>query len=141
MSSRVEDPANPGQAKTWWFGGGTDLTPSYLFTEDATHFHNTYKTACDAHSSAYYPEFKDWADKYFVIVHRDNERRGIGGIFFDDVAGDAESIFSFARTCGEAFLPAYAPIITKRLSMPFTDREKRWQGIRRVRFSSLAALG
>jgi coproporphyrinogen III oxidase len=132
---RVEDPNDPGTAKTWWFGGGTDLTPSYLFPSDATHFHNTYKIACDAHSSAYYPQFKAWADRYFAIPHREHERRGLGGIFFDDLAGDAEDTFAFARTCGEAFVPAYVPIVSRRLGMPFGEQEKRWQGLRRVRSS------
>ena len=66
-----------------WFGGGTDLTPYYLFEEDARHFHQTYKDACDAFDASFYPKFKKECDNYFVNWHRNAERRGIGGIFYD----------------------------------------------------------
>lgn len=79
----------------WWFGGGTDMTPYVLFEEDATHFHKTLKEACDRHDKTYYPKFKDWCDKYFVIKHR-GESRGIGGIFFDDLEGSSkDSTYKF----------------------------------------------
>ena len=108
------------------------MTPSYLFPEDAKHFHSTLQKACDAHSPTHFSKFKAWCDTYFTIKHRGGESRGIGGIFFDDLGGDPEECFAFAQECGEAFLPAYEPIIKKRLAMPFTEREKRWQGMRRV---------
>jgi coproporphyrinogen III oxidase len=128
---------NPdGTPQAWWFGGGTDLTPSYLFDEDAVHFHRTIKNACDKHSPSYYPRFKKWCDNYFDVRHRD-EARGIGGIFFDDL-DDAESnqenLFSFIRDCLNAFLPSYLPIIERRKDMPFTVEEKDWQQIRRGRY-------
>ena len=142
LTIRVEDPANPGAPATWWFGGGTDLTPSYIFPEDAIHFHSTQKRALDHHSPAYYPRFKSWCDDYFRIKHRGNEMRGIGGIFFDDLGNEngrtQNEVFALARTCGEAFIAAYEPIIRQRLGMLFGDREKRWQGIRRVRFTLCA---
>ena len=125
-----------GDGKAWWFGGGTDLTPSYLFEEDTIHFHRTIKDACDKHDRDYYPRFKAWCDKYFFIPHR-GESRGVGGIFFDDLdeeAKDQEELFSFVQHCLEAFLPSYLPIIEKRKDMPFGAREKEWQQVRRGRY-------
>ncbi|KAJ3414268.1 Coproporphyrinogen-III oxidase [Chytridiales sp. JEL 0842] len=125
-----------GQDKpaAWWFGGGSDLTPSYLFEEDAIHFHKTIKDACDAHDPAYYPKFKSWCDDYFRITHR-NESRGVGGIFFDDLEDrDPEEIFAFVQSCGNAFVEQYKPIVAKRMDMPFTEEMKRWQQLRRGRY-------
>lgn len=103
-----------GTTNSWWFGGGTDLTPSYLFEEDAVHFHKTLKEACDKHDPAYYPRFKKWCDEYFYIKHR-NETRGIGGIFFDDLNDrNPDELLSFIGSGLDAFLPAYIPIIEKR---------------------------
>ena len=125
-----------GEGKAWWFGGGTDLTPSYLFDEDAIHFHRTIKDACDRHDKAYYPRFKAWCDKYFYIPHR-QESRGVGGIFFDDLdeeEKDQEELFSFVRDCLGSFLPSYLPIIERRKDMPYGEREKEWQQVRRGRY-------
>ncbi len=125
-----------GNCNAWWFGGGTDLTPSYLFDEDAIHFHRTIKDACDKHDRGYYPRFKKWCDKYFYIPHR-GESRGIGGIFFDDLdqeEKDQEQLYSFVQDCLTAFLPSYLPLITKRKDMPYTQQEKEWQQLRRGRY-------
>jgi coproporphyrinogen III oxidase len=125
-----------GDLKSAWFGGGTDLTPYYLFDEDAVHFHRTIKEACDLHNPAYYPRFKAWCDRYFRIPHR-GEARGVGGIFFDDLderEADPEDLFAFVQNCLLAFLPSYLPIIRKRTRMPFTEREKEWQQLRRGRY-------
>lgn len=128
-----------GSIGAWWFGGGTDLTPSYLFEEDAVHFHKTIKAACDKHDRAYYPRFKDWCDQYFNNKHR-NETRGVGGIFFDDLdehdetGKSQEETFAFAQDCLKAFLPSYMPIIERRMNMPYTAKEKEWQQIRRGRY-------
>lgn len=104
----VED----GKEQHWWFGGGTDLTPYYLDTEDATHFHRTLKEACDKHDRTYYGKFKEWCDNYFHIPHR-GERRGIGGIFFDDLdSPNQEEAFKFVTSCAEAVIPSYIPIGT-----------------------------
>ncbi|KAL8866587.1 MAG: hypothetical protein Q9174_006214, partial [Haloplaca sp. 1 TL-2023] len=124
-----------GSCNAWWFGGGTDLTPTYLYDEDAIHFHKSIKDACDKHDRAYYPRFKTWCDKYFYIPHR-QESRGIGGIFFDDLdveEKDQEQLFSFVQSCLSSFLPGYLPIIAKRKDMPFGEREKQWQQLRRGR--------
>jgi coproporphyrinogen III oxidase len=103
-----------GTTSTWWFGGGTDLTPSYLFEEDAIHFHKTIKEACDRNDPTYYPRFKKWCDEYFFVKHR-GETRGVGGIFFDDLEDkDPEQLLSFATDCLDSFLPGYIPIIEKR---------------------------
>eukprot|EP00871_Galdieria_phlegrea_P003906 jgi/Galph1/4516/GphlegSOOS_G3184.1 len=118
----------------WWFGGGTDLTPSYLFEEDAKHFHQCLKDTCDKHDPEFYPKFKKWCDEYFLIKHRE-ERRGIGGIFFDDLNDrPAEQLLEFATDCTETVIPAYIPIIQRRKDMPFTDQEKEWQQLRRGRY-------
>ena len=120
----------------WWFGGGTDLTPNYLFDEDAIHFHRTMKEACDKHDKAYYPRFKKWCDDYFRVKHR-NESRGLGGLFFDDLdeaEKDQENLFSFIQDCCKAFLPSYLPILLNRKNMPYTEQEREWQLLRRGRY-------
>lgn len=121
-----------------WFGGGTDLTPYYLFDEDARHFHQTYKNVCDKFDACFYPEFKKNCDEYFVNKHRDNERRGIGGIFYDHKrAGEeknSESWMNFGKACGEAFIPAYLSIVDKRKNSSYTEKHKHWQEIRRGRY-------
>lgn len=125
-----------GETTAWWYGGGCDLTPSYLFDEDAIHFHKTIKDACDKHDRGYYPRFKEWCDKYFSNKHR-GETRGVGGIFFDDLdesEKDQEQLFAFVNSGLEAFLPSYLPIIEKRKDMPYTEREKLWQQLRRGRY-------
>jgi len=127
-----------GEVADRWFGGGTDLTPYYLFEEDATHFHQTYKNICDQFDKAFYPEFKKTCDDYFVNTHRNNERRGIGGIFYDHKKPgekqDAAFWMGFAKACGYAFLDAYIPIVEKRKDIPFNEQHKYWQEIRRGRY-------
>lgn len=94
----------------WWFGGGTDLTPYYLDKQDAVHFHKTLKKACDKHNKIFYPKFKEWCDEYFNIPHR-GERRGIGGIFFDDLdTPNKEEVFKFVTSCADAVIPSYIPL-------------------------------
>jgi len=117
----------------WWFGGGADLTPYYLFEEDARHFHATLKAACDRHGAAHYAAFKAACDDYFVIAHR-RERRGVGGIFFDYLGGDAEARFAMVADLGKAFLPAYLPIVERRGNTPYGERERAWQLLRRGRY-------
>ncbi len=119
---------------SWWFGGGADLTPSYLFEEDAKHFHQAYKDVCDRHSVADYAHFKRWCDDYFFIKHR-GERRGLGGIFFDNVNEDSKEVcFEFAKDAARTFLPSYLPILERRRTMEFTPRQKEWQQLRRGRY-------
>lgn len=121
-----------------WFGGGTDLTPYYLFEEDAVHFHKTYKDTCDAFDLQLYPAFKKECDNYFVNWHRGEERRGIGGIFYDHqrggIGGDTEFWLNFGKACGNAFLEAYVPIVQKRKDLPYSAENKFWQEIRRGRY-------
>ena len=121
-----------------WFGGGTDLTPYYLFEEDARHFHQTYKNVCDEFDVSFYSTFKKNCDDYFVNTHRNNERRGIGGIFYDyqkpSEKKDINFWMNFSKACGDAFLPAYLPIVEKRKICSFTDKNKYWQEIRRGRY-------
>ena len=119
---------------SWWFGGGADLTPSYLFEEDATHFHQVHKDACDRHEVADFAKFKQWCDDYFHIKHR-GERRGLGGIFFDDINdADREDCFAFVTDCAESFLSSYLPILERRKDLPYTIEQKEWQQIRRGRY-------
>jgi len=123
-----------GEAPVAWFGGGCDLTPSYLYEEDAAHFHNTLKAACDKHDAEHYPRFKAWCDKYFWLPHR-SEARGVGGIFFDDLDdANREKTFAFVRECANAFLPSYAPIVARRRDAPYAEKHKRWQQLRRGRY-------
>jgi coproporphyrinogen III oxidase len=116
-----------------WFGGGSDLTPYYLFDEDAAHFHRTFKEASDRHGMDRYARFKKWCDEYFFIRHR-GEGRGIGGIFFDYLEGDLEREFLFVQDVGRSFLPAYLPILERRRGLPYTPEQRAWQEIRRGRY-------
>jgi len=127
-----------GQLKDSWFGGGTDLTPFYLFYEDALHFHKTLKDTLEPFGSALYPEFKKTCDLYFSNHHRSNEMRGIGGIFYDYLrpkdSRDADKLFSFQEANGNSFLDAYLPIVKKRKDLPYGENEIKWQEIRRGRY-------
>ena len=118
----------------WWFGGGMDLTPYYGFAEDARHFHSTCRDALAPFGAEYYPKFKRWCDEYFRLRHR-NEPRGIGGIFFDDLADQSfDHSFALTRSVGERFLPAYLPILQRRKGAPYGDRERAFQAYRRGRY-------
>lgn len=127
-----------GEVTDRWFGGGTDLTPYYLFEEDAIHFHQTYKNACDAFDPVFYPVFKKICDDYFVNWHRNGERRGIGGIFYDHQRPaekqDVNFWMRFANRCGHAFVDAYIPIVEKRKATAYNEANKHWQEIRRGRY-------
>lgn len=126
---------NNGNDKMWWFGGGTDLTPYLLDEDDCRLFHRELKMACDKHDSSYYARFKKWCDDYFFIVHR-NERRGIGGLFFDDVDyPNQEKAFSFVRSCAHHILPSYLPIVKKNMHKSFSVRDREWQLLRRGRYT------
>lgn len=122
-----------GPKGTAWFGGGADLTPYYLFEEDARHFHATWRDVCERHDPEYYPRFKKWCDEYFRIEHRD-EARGIGGIFFDYLTDDLERVFRFVEDAGRNFVEAYTPIVERRGKEKWWDRERNWQLIRRGRY-------
>lgn len=130
-------PSGHTQEPIWWFGGGIDLTPHYVSEEDARYFHGQLKTVCDAYHPSYYPEFKKWADDYFFIRHR-NETRGVGGIFFDYLKGDngftKESRFGFVKSVGNAFAPVYSYFMEKNNALPYGDKEKQWQHLRRGRY-------
>ncbi len=144
----------------WWFGGGADLTPYYPFHEDAAHFHNTFKQACDRYHSEYYNVFKRWCDEYFYLKHR-NETRGVGGLFFDyqdgrgqlyrgpnpdggaahysNEIGDVtprswDDLFNFVNTCGHSFIPAYEPIVNRRRDTEYGEHERNFQLYRRGRY-------
>jgi coproporphyrinogen III oxidase len=121
----------------WWFGGGIDLTPHYVNEDDAKYFHTKLKEVCDAHDPSYYIDFKKWADDYFFIRHRD-ETRGIGGIFFDYLKADngftKQSRFDFVRSVGSAFAPMYTHLMNKNATLPYSEREKQWQYLRRGRY-------
>lgn len=135
LNYRYFETWNPdGTPQTWWFGGGCDLTPFYLYDEDAKHFHEQHKLALDKHDKLLYPKYKKWCDEYFYIKHR-GETRGVGGIFFDDFDDrDPEEILSIVSDCFDAFLPAYLPVVAKRKDLAFTPEEKKWQEIRRGRY-------
>jgi len=116
---------------TWWFGGGMDRTPYYGFEEDARHFHSVCRDALAPFGADYYPRFKKWCDEYFHLRHR-GEPRGIGGIFFDDLA--ASSSFALVQSVGDHFLTAYLPILERRKHLPFGELERRFQAYRRGRY-------
>lgn len=126
-----------GQIMQQWFGGGQDLTPYYLFEEDAAHFHRVCKTACDKHDPEFYPKYKKQCDDYFRNTHR-NEARGVGGLFFDYLkATDTRSMedwYHFVTEVGNSFLEAYTPIVERRMHLPYTPEQRTWQEIRRGRY-------
>ena len=121
-----------------WFGGGTDLTPYYLFEEDVIHFHQTIKNTTDPFGENIYPEYKKICDEYFTNTHRNNEMRGVGGIFYEHLRptdeSDAERLLAFQKANGDAFLNTYLPIVQKRKNTAFTQKEIDWQEIRRGRY-------
>jgi len=120
-----------------WFGGGQDLTPYYLFEEDAEHFHQICKKACNAHNPEFYPNYKKKCDDYFWNAHR-NEARGVGGLFFDYCKATEtmgmDDWYNFVTEVGNSFLEAYIPIVTKRKGLPYTQEQRDWQEIRRGRY-------
>ncbi len=126
-----------GKVINSWFGGGQDLTPYYLFDEDAVHFHNICKTACDKHNPTFYEKYKKQCDDYFWNAHR-HEARGIGGLFFDYLKEapemSMEAWYNFVTEVGNSFVESYVPIVQKRKNLPSTDENRKWQEIRRGRY-------
>lgn len=113
--------------KAWWFGGGSDLNPCIEYAEDTAHFHATQKAHLDPHDPALYPKLKAWADEYFYVPHR-KRARGVGGIFMDDrCTGDWAADFALTQDIGRAFLPAYVPLVEKRLSQTWSEYDKQTQ--------------
>jgi coproporphyrinogen III oxidase len=128
-----------GEPLDAWFGGGTDLTPAYPYVEDAVHFHRSLKAACERHHPSFYPRFKTWCDHYFVNTHRGDERRGIGGVFFDHLrTGEAglclERLLAFVTDIGGVLGEAYRPIVERRRETEYGERERRFQLARRGRY-------
>ncbi|MBK6263516.1 oxygen-dependent coproporphyrinogen oxidase [Marivirga sp. S37H4] len=122
---------------TYWFGGGIDLTPHIIDKEQASYFHQQLKSVCDAHDASYYPKFKEWADNYFFLPHR-NETRGVGGIFFDRLSEtdtrSKEDIFDFVKAVGEVFAPTYTHLMHINKNKDFKELHTKWQQLRRGRY-------
>lgn len=120
-----------------WFGGGLDLTPYYVFEEDAVHFHSVCKRVCDHHDADFYTDFKQKCDAYFWNHHRE-EARGIGGLFFDycrpNNTHDLNAWYTFVTEMGGHFLEAYLPIVQKRKALSYTPQQRDWQELRRGRY-------
>ena len=124
-----------GKDPIWWFGGGFDLTPYYGFDDDCQHWHQMAKAACDPFGIEVYSKYKKWADDYFYLKHR-QEQRGIGGIFFDDLnSWEFDRCFDFMKSVGSHYIKAYQPILSKRKSMAYSEREREFQLYRRGRYS------
>ncbi|OCX53409.1 coproporphyrinogen III oxidase [Mucilaginibacter sp. PPCGB 2223] len=130
--------ADPGQQPMRWFGGGIDLTPHYVFEDDASFFHNQLKAVCDRFDPEYYLRFKKWADDYFFIKHR-NETRGIGGIFYDRITATEQhswdDIFEFSKAVGRSFLPTYTELVNRNRDKQYTEQQQEWQYQRRSRYA------
>ena len=126
-----------GEIINSWFGGGQDLTPYYLFEEDAIHFHQTSKIACDKHDSEFYSKYKKQCDDYFWNAHR-AEARGVGGLFFDYCKATEnrtmQDWYNFVTEVGDSFVQAYVPIVEKRKDLDYSAAQKNWQEIRRGRY-------
>jgi coproporphyrinogen III oxidase len=141
LNVRYFEIARPsGEPVDAWFGGGTDLTPTYPYPDDAIHFHQSLKAVCDRHDPMFYPRFKTWCDHYFVNSHRGDERRGVGGVFFDHLRhGESgltiERLLDFVEGVGGVLPQAYAPIVERRRNAPYGERERRFQLSRRGRYA------
>src|SRR5262249_27650025 len=117
-----------------WFGGGSDLTPTFPMAEDTALFHQALQQACDSYRPDAYAEYKAWCDRYFYLPHR-QEPRGVGGIFFDELAsGDVERDFAFVKAVGEAFLDVYPRIVARRKDTPFDDEARQKLLLKRGRY-------
>jgi coproporphyrinogen III oxidase len=127
-----------GQQPVRWFGGGIDLTPHYIIDEDAQFFHQQLKNVCHQYHSGFYPRFKQWADDYFYIKHR-QETRGIGGIFYDRLTATEElsweDIFEFSKALGRSFIPTYTELVNRNRNKSYTEAQQNWQYIRRSRYA------
>ncbi|QKJ29949.1 oxygen-dependent coproporphyrinogen oxidase [Mucilaginibacter mali] len=127
-----------GQQPVRWFGGGIDLTPHYVFDEDARFFHQHLKGTCDKYNAGFYPRFKQWADDYFYIKHR-QETRGIGGIFYDKLVSTDDlawtDIFEFSKSLGRSFIDIYTELVNRNRDKSYTDQQKEWQYLRRSRYA------
>lgn len=134
-----EMPGNSaGEEPIRWFGGGIDVTPHYVFEDDARFFHNYIKSVCDQFNTDFYTKFKTWADDYFYIKHRE-ETRGIGGIFYDRLKADDnlswETIFEFSKAVGRSFVPIYTELVNRNRNKSYTEAEQQWQYQRRSRYA------
>lgn len=116
-----------------WFGGGADLTPYYLFEDDARHFHQVLKETCGRHEVADHAAWKRACDEYFHLAHR-REARGVGGLFFDHLTDRLDEVWVFQQDLGDHLLDLYVPILERRIDHPYRDRERRWHEIRRGRY-------
>ena len=122
------------QEPVWWFGGGYDLTPYYPFHEDIVAWHENARAACEGFGTDTYRRYKQWCDEYFYLKHRE-ETRGVGGLFFDDVnEGGFDDSFAFVRSVGDSFIPGYKPIVKRRRSHPYGERQQAFQHYRRGRY-------
>lgn len=117
-----------------WFGGGADLTPYYLFEEDASHFHRVLKAVCESHPVADYNSWKSACDSYFYLPHR-GEARGVGGLFFDHLTANLDAVWDFQGEVGAALGRAYLPILERRIGTSYGEDETRWHEIRRGRYA------
>lgn len=134
MNVRFFVAERPGSEAIWWFGGGFDLTPYYGFEEDAIDWHCHARAICRPFGDQVYPRLKRWCDEYFFLKHR-NEPRGIGGLFFDDLTdGGFQPSFALTRAVGDQYLAAYLPIVARRRSLPYGERERAFQKYRRGRY-------
>jgi coproporphyrinogen III oxidase len=117
-----------------WFGGGTDLTPTFPFSEDTAEFHEALRGVCENYRPGAHREFKEWCDRYFYLPHR-QEPRGVGGIFFDELAsGDLHRDFAFVRSIGTTFTDTYREIVARRVAAPFDDAARERLLIKRGRY-------
>lgn len=140
LNVRYFEVSRDGVTLDWWFGGGTDLTPYYPAPDDARHFHRVLRDRCVRHHPDFYPRFKHWCDEYFVNAHRGNERRGVGGVFFDHLREDdagglsREALHAFVDDIGSALPDAYGPLVGRNQDLPYGERERHFQLVRRGRY-------
>ncbi len=134
MNIRVFVATSPNEDPIWWFGGGFDLTPYYVFEEDCRLWHQEAKKVCDTLEPGRYQKYKEWCDTYFFLKHR-NETRGVGGLFFDDLNDyDAPTCFQFIQNVGRCYAATFSEIVSKRASIPYEQRHRDFQAYRRGRY-------
>jgi coproporphyrinogen III oxidase len=134
MNVRCFVALHDAEAPVWWFGGGMDLTPYYGFEEDAQHFHRTCRDTLQPFGGDVHARYKKWCDDYFFLKHR-NEARGVGGIFYDDLSeGGFDRCYGLTKAVGNSFTTAYLPLLERRRTMPYGERERDFQAYRRGRY-------
>ena len=118
----------------WWIGGGCDLTPFFESKEDFRFWHKSLKSYLDSYDKSLYKLFAKQCDEYFYLPHR-NEKRGIGGIFFDDYKMDnIDNSLSFLKDLVKTYNKNIYQIVNHKIKDEYNENHREFQKIRRGRY-------